>query len=422
MRRALLLTQLLLLFILSFSAAFGQGEVGIGTTTPQEKLDVNGALIIRSEATSPTPATGTIQYNTTVGWHEGWLGSGEWRKEENDYDYVSGTYASTGCGAALSTSVGTYVTTATTESPFYKTTADKKIQYLIKASELTTAGFCAGNITSVGFIVTTLGAASYSEYAIGMKNTSTTSLTTSWETGVTSVYGPSSITVVLGNNDFTLTTPFYWDGTSNLVIEICYNNTTTGLSSFVQIDNSGGYNKTTYKTGTSLTPCVSFTSPVTSVNRPVIRLTGLTYGTYLTANNYYYFSKGIILGSPVIPSPYEHHGPGTITGEAIYDDNTQLSDYIFDAYFDGTLNEEDATAHAGYQLLSIDEMIRYIIDNRHLPTIYGRSEWNASGTFSTGTLSTQLWATSETQILYLLELNQRLETLQQDLNKLITDQ
>ncbi len=418
MRRIKFLGSNLFLILFCQTVVFCQGEVGIGTTTPQEKLDVNGAVIIRSESTAGITAPGTIQFNTTNGWHEGWLSSSEWRKQENDYDYLSGNYSVNGCGAALSANIGSYVISSSgAESPFYRTTADKKIQYLIRASELTAAGFCAGDLTSIGFVIITLGTTNYSEYSIALKNTSTTSLTAGWEAGATSVFGPSTITAVVGNNDFSIT-PFYWDGVNNLLVEVCYNNTTTGTNSTVQVDNSGGYNKLTYKTGTSLTPCSSLILPTNSVNRPVIRLSGKTTGAYLVPGNYYQFNKGLVLGSPLIPVPYEHHGQGTITGEAIYDDNTLLSDYVFDYYFDGKISNEDLNLHADYELLPLEEMIRFMIDKRHLPTINGKSDWEQNGKFSVGALSTQLWKTAETHALYLIELNNRVEVLQQQIDQL----
>jgi hypothetical protein len=62
-------------------------------------------------------------------------------------------------------------------------------------------------------------------------------------------------------------------------------------------------------------------------------------------------------------------------------------------------------------MASINEMITFMEEQRHLPTIKGREEWEQNGKFSVGELSTQLWETSETQSLYILELNKRIDAL-----------
>lgn len=50
------------------------GNVGIGTTTPTEKLEVNGAIKI-GETSAATPAAGTIRFNTTTSKFEGYNGT-----------------------------------------------------------------------------------------------------------------------------------------------------------------------------------------------------------------------------------------------------------------------------------------------------------------------------------------------------------
>ena len=421
MRRLLLFGLSFILILTLQTTVFAQGEVGIGTVTPQEKLDVNGAIIIRSESTAGITAPGTIQYNTTEGWHEGWLSSGEWRKQENDYDYLAGTYSSTGCGVNVISTFGTYITTTTALSPFYSTAQDKKIQYLFTATELIAAGYCAGDITSIGFNVISIGTTpTYNSFTIKVKNTLTTTLTTTFETGTITAFGPSAITITAGTNTFNFTTPYTWDGSSNLVFELCYDNTSSGTNPTIESSTVAlGFNATAYRQLTTASGgCIFTILATTSTQRPVIKIGGSTFGTFLTANNYNKFNKGIVIGSPLIPAPYEFHGPGTITGEAIYDDNTLISDYIFDHYFDGKISEKDAKLHADYEMFSLEEMIRFMIDERHLPTIDGREQWMNNGKFSVGALSTQLWTTSETQSLYLIELNSRLNTLEEQINKL----
>lgn len=103
--------------------------------------------------------------------------------------------------------------------------------------------------------------------------------------------------------------------------------------------------------------------------------------------------SGLIVGSPTGGDK----GAGTINAQAVYDDNTLLTDYVF---------EPD------YQILPIAEMEAYYQDNLHLPTIPGRDEWQRRGAFSLGELATRLWETVEVQAIYIAQLNRRLEVLE----------
>ena len=116
-----------------------------------------------------------------------------------------------------------------------------------------------------------------------------------------------------------------------------------------------------------------------------------------------YPDGGLVAGNPTGGSK----GAGTINAQAVYDDNTQLSDYVFDWYFDGKIQAEDEHLHGDYRMLSLDEMIVFMMKERHLPTIKGRKHWKKNGKFSIGELTTQLWATVETQAIYIKELKEQ---------------
>ncbi|MFC2088911.1 hypothetical protein ACFLSX_04855, partial [Calditrichota bacterium] len=123
---------------------------------------------------------------------------------------------------------------------------------------------------------------------------------------------------------------------------------------------------------------------------------------------------GLVVGSPT----GGHLGAGTINAEAIYDDNTIISDYVFDRYFDGKVKEEDEALHGHYQMLSLEEMIAFMKKIRHLPTIIGREEWKKKGKSSLGELVNQLWETVETQSIYIMELNERIDSMERIMQKL----
>ncbi len=119
-------------------------------------------------------------------------------------------------------------TTSSYPSPFGNYYWGAKQQFLFTAAELTAQGLLPGNLTSVAFDITTAITTALTNYTISMKNTSVTQLTTAFETGLSTVYSVPVYTPGTGlgyaNNSITFQTPFNWDGTSNIVVEICFNN------------------------------------------------------------------------------------------------------------------------------------------------------------------------------------------------------
>jgi hypothetical protein len=126
------------------------------------------------------------------------------------------TYFQIGTGTATNSSSGY-------PAPFGDYYEATRQQYLYRASELTAAGATAGTITHLRFNVTALnGSTSHENYTISLLQTSSTALgTTTWESGATTVFGPTNYSPVLGNNSFDII-DFTWDGTSNILIDICH--------------------------------------------------------------------------------------------------------------------------------------------------------------------------------------------------------
>ena len=148
--------------------------------------------------------------------------------------------------ATITIGTGTNLNTTTTyPAPYGNFFWGAKHQFLITATELTTAGMLAGNINNMSFVVNQAQGTGLQGFTISMKNTATATLT-AFETGLTTVLTPASYTETNGLNTHTFPTPFYWDGVSNLVIETCFNNSTwTG-------------NATTFYTNTSYASSVYF--------------------------------------------------------------------------------------------------------------------------------------------------------------------
>lgn len=229
--------------------------------------------------------------------------------------YASDTvYASTFAGGSGASIIGTGVvqnTSTSYPSPFGQYYTGCREQYLIQASELVAAGVIPGQLSALAFnVVTTNGPTTtgvtgnnHNNFTIKLKNTNTSALTSTFESGVTQVYTVASYQTVTGWNNFVFNQPFTWDGVSNLLVETCFDNYVTGYSysdnavvnatatPFVSVIDyhSDGGGVCAYGTGTtysnrpnmklsfSSTSCASSKVPVViNVSSPPARDAGLT--------------------------------------------------------------------------------------------------------------------------------------------------
>jgi gliding motility-associated-like protein len=160
-------------------------------------------------------------------------------------------------------------------TPYIGFWMDGRVQYLYRASELQALGLGAGTITDIGFNISTkLSTAPYNNFTIKMACTNLTQLPTSFVTaGFTTVLNPQSYTTTVGWNTHTLDLPYNWDGFSNILVEICFDN-----SAYTQYDNVL-YTPTAY-TGSVLwdnadlgtqSGCTALTTPTQGQNRPNTR-------------------------------------------------------------------------------------------------------------------------------------------------------
>lgn len=117
------------------------------------------------------------------------------------------------------TGVNTTSSAPTPYGTFYK---NFRQQYLILASEIEDAGGGAGNINSVAWEVQNLNTCvAMPNFTIKMKQTTQTQFTTTFEVGdYTTVFTAAEFMPVVGWNTHTFSTPFAWDGTSNIIVEI----------------------------------------------------------------------------------------------------------------------------------------------------------------------------------------------------------
>ena len=106
---------------------------------------------------------------------------------------------------------------------WYKNT---RHQLLFTANELNTAGVLPGNISSISFFINSFQSGyigALPGLSISLKCVSQTSLSSVFDNiGLTQVYSAISYTPVIGTNTHHFSNPYFWDGTSDLLVDICY--------------------------------------------------------------------------------------------------------------------------------------------------------------------------------------------------------
>ncbi len=144
------------------------------------------------------------------------------------------------CLFALTLSTGAFAQavtigsgTNTSSYPYYTYYHDSRVDFLITAAELTAAGATAGNITQIGFNVVTAYTQVMNGFNIKMQHTAATTVTGFISAGWTTVYSGTYSVPATGWQMIMLTTPFTWDGTSNILFEICFDNTSYTSASTV---------------------------------------------------------------------------------------------------------------------------------------------------------------------------------------------
>ncbi|MEM6265023.1 MAG: LamG-like jellyroll fold domain-containing protein, partial [Bacteroidota bacterium] len=123
------------------------------------------------------------------------------------------------------------------EDPLATNFLTSRAQYLWKAGELTTAGLAQGDITGLRLNLSKLGS-DISQLTLRLKHTPKDSLTsTTYETsGFTQVYRLNTSFGQSGWKDLYFTTPFSWDGTSNVVVEFLFSRSALGTTHEVTAD------------------------------------------------------------------------------------------------------------------------------------------------------------------------------------------
>jgi len=177
-------------------------------------------------------------------------------------------YTIVGTGASSNGS-SSYTNTA----PFGNFRKSSKQQYLFRASELTAMGLAAGMITEIGFNVASInGTSTYTDYEVKMGCTSDSLYTAAFKPAPTVVFPAGTVNLSLGWNMIQFSTPYVWDGVSNLVVEVCFDMTgATNTQNTSTYYNSPGFTACVYYVNNFTNACPSVAISNASFNRPNVR-------------------------------------------------------------------------------------------------------------------------------------------------------
>ncbi len=191
-------------------------------------------------------------------------------------DYVSNVCAITNIQSSSTANYGVIGTMATTPSGsgypsvygrFYW---GNKHQLLYTAAELSSMGMVSGSIiSSLGFDVATVGAPNNMDnMTIRIGCTNVNSFTPTFLTGLSVVVNNHTYFTSLGWNMHQFDHNYVWDGVSNLIVEICTNNTnySTAATSITKYSPTT-YTSVLYTRGDNGNVCSS-TNNISSFNRP----------------------------------------------------------------------------------------------------------------------------------------------------------
>lgn len=191
---------------------------------------------------------------------------------------IGGSSQLSGCSPSVVT-IGTgTVTNANTNypAPYGNWYWGSRHQMLILASELTALGIGAGDISTLAFDVVSNNGQALIDFTISLGTTSLTSLT-SFQSGLTQVFTTPSYMPVPGFNTHTFQTPFYWNGTSNIIVETCHQNTSYTYNAVMR-HTVTGFTSTVYFYQDAPNTCITNVVYGTTTQRPNMRITGCKSG------------------------------------------------------------------------------------------------------------------------------------------------
>jgi hypothetical protein len=194
---------------------------------------------------------------------------------------------STGCSGTTTTTPTTPSSVAVTvgtgtgstgNAPYGTYYMDERCQFIITKAELQAAGWTSSNnsISALAFNVYTASSQTMYGFTIKIRHTTATSFTsTSYlsTTGMSTVYTGNVSVTGAGWKTHTFSAPFAYNGVDNLLIDICWNNSSYTTDSKVYASSTSDYKTLYYKNDVASGGVCANTTGTQSTSRPNMKLT-----------------------------------------------------------------------------------------------------------------------------------------------------
>ena len=149
--------------------------------------------------------------------------------------------------------------------PFNTYWYGNRTQFLYTAAEILSNQGGPGIITKIGFQISAVGGQAMSGFNINMQNTALSTLTGFTSTGWTNVYSGTYTVPGTGWQYIDLQTPFAWNGTSNIMVEVCFGNSSYSTAATVFGTTATGMEYSEYHDIS--TACTTFNAPTAQTAR-----------------------------------------------------------------------------------------------------------------------------------------------------------
>lgn len=194
---------------------------------------------------------------------------------------TSGSFSSSATFTTLNVPTTTTIsigsgTSAYSAHPYGTVYMDERVEYIVTKTELTAAGWTSSTpkINSLAFNVSSASSQAMNSFTITLSHTSSStfgSTTFLSGTNAVTVYSGTT-TAIAGWNTYNFSNPFTYNGTSNLLITICWNNTSYTSNSSVLATSYSNYVALYYRADVSGGGVCSQSTGTKSYYRPNMKM------------------------------------------------------------------------------------------------------------------------------------------------------